>query len=419
MRVLWISNIIFPELCNKISIPAPVVGGWMQACAKALLDKNGKLTLGVVSFYNGNNIQIFRDSEIQYYLVPEHTTISKVYDKRTEDYLKQVCTDFQPDLVHIHGSEYGHSLAMVKACNNINMIVSIQGLVSVYKNYYYGGLSGRDILSHITLRDILRQDSLFDQKRRMAKRGEMELELLKSVNHVIGRTSWDQSCAWAINPKAHYHFCNETLRDGFYQHAWELKSCVRHRIFLSQGQYPIKGMHQVVKALPLILREYPDTEVYVAGNNFYSNIPLYKKNGYANYIEKLMDKMGVTEKFHFLGQLNEENMIGQYLKAHVFICPSAIENSPNSVGEAQLLGTPVVASYVGGTMDMVENGVSGFLYRFEEISLMAEQVCNLFANDNICQDISLAERQVARGRHNKNTNALTMLQIYKEVLGCC
>ena len=97
MRVLWISNIIFPELCNKIGIPAPVVGGWMQACAKALLGKNGKLTLGVVSFYNGNNIQIFRDSEIQYYLVPEHTTISKVYDKKTEDYLKQVCTDFQPD----------------------------------------------------------------------------------------------------------------------------------------------------------------------------------------------------------------------------------------------------------------------------------------------------------------------------------
>lgn len=418
MRVLWISNIIFPELCNKIGIPAPVVGGWMQACAKALLDKNGKLTLGVVSFYNGNNIQIFRDSEIQYYLVPEHTTISKVYDKRTEDYLKQVYTDFQPDLVHIHGSEYGHSLAMVKACNNINMIVSIQGLVSVYKNYYYGGLSGRDILSHITLRDILRQDSLFDQKRRMAKRGEMELELLKSVNHVIGRTSWDQSCAWAINPMLHYHFCNETLRDGFYQHAWELKSCVRHRIFLSQGQYPIKGLHQVVKALPLILREYPDAEVYVAGNNFYSNIPLYKKNGYANYIEKLMDKTGVTEKFHFLGQLNEENMIGQYLKAHVFICPSAIENSPNSVGEAQLLGTPVVASYVGGSMDMVENGVSGFLYRFEEVPLLAERVCELFANQELCIKLSEQERMVAAKRHDRNLNAEMLIKIYNDIVSC-
>ena len=298
------------------------------------------------------------------------------------------------------------------------MIASIQGLVSVYKNYYYGGLSGRDILSHITVRDILRQDSLFDQKRRMAKRGEMELELLKSVNHVIGRTSWDQSCAWAINPKAHYHFCNETLRDGFYQHAWDLKSCVRHRIFLSQGQYPIKGLHQVVKALPFILREYPDTEVYVAGNNFYSNIPLYRKNGYANYIEKLMDKMGVTEKFHFLGQLNEENMIDQYLKAHVFICPSAIENSPNSVGEAQLLGTPLVASYVGGTMDMVDNGVSGFLYRFEEVSLLAERVCELFADRDLCFRLSEQERMVAAKRHDKNVNAEMLIKIYNDIVSC-
>lgn len=46
MRVLWISNIIFPELCNKIGIPAPVVGGWMQACAKALLDKKWKTDFG-------------------------------------------------------------------------------------------------------------------------------------------------------------------------------------------------------------------------------------------------------------------------------------------------------------------------------------------------------------------------------------
>ena len=86
MKVLWISNIIFPELCNKIGIPAPVVGGWMQACAKALLDKNGKLTLGVVSFYNGNNIQIFRDSEIQYYLVPE----KQADRKKTPESLEEV-----------------------------------------------------------------------------------------------------------------------------------------------------------------------------------------------------------------------------------------------------------------------------------------------------------------------------------------
>ena len=39
-------------------------------------------------------------------------------------------------------------------------------------------------------------------------------------------------------------------------------------------------------------------------------------------------------------------MILNYQQAHIFICPSAIENSPNSVAEAQLIGTPVIAIFV-------------------------------------------------------------------------
>lgn len=55
----------------------------------------------------------------------------------------------------------------------------------------------------------------------------------------------------------------------------------------------------MVKALPLILRDYPDTKVYVAGNDFYSDVPFWRRNGYANYIQKLMKELGVTERFHF------------------------------------------------------------------------------------------------------------------------
>ena len=127
-------------------------------------------------------------------------------------------------------------------------------------------------------------------------------------------------------------------------------------------------------------------------------------------------QLGVTEKVHFLGQLSEEQMIAEYMNAHVFVCPSAIENSPNSVGEAQLLGTPVVASYVGGTMDMVKDGETGFLYRYEEISLLAQRVCELFSNRELCERISVQERTVANARHSKDTNARALVEIYKEIV---
>lgn len=62
----------------------------------------------------------------------------------------------------------------------------------------------------------------------------------------------------------------------------------------------------------------------------------------------------------------------EYLNANVFICPSSLENSPNSLGEAQILGTPCLASYVGGIPDMMF-GNEGYLYRFEEIEMLAER----------------------------------------------
>ena len=416
MRVLWISNIIFPELCDRLGMPAPVVAGWMQSGAKALLEQEDALDLAVVSFYQGDSLQVFCDSHIRYYLVPEKTTNSLLYDARVEHFLKVVNNDFKPNLIHIHGTEYGHSLAQIRACGSENTVVSIQGLVHYYKDHYFGGISERELIKCRTFRDIVRRDSLFNQRNRMAKRGLLEVELLKSVRHVIGRTSWDKACVWALNPNANYHSCNETLRDGFYNKQWQYDKYSPHTIFLSQGHYPLKGLHQVIKSLPLILREYPDTEVYVSGVNFFSDLPFWRKNGYANFVQKLLVQLGVTEKVHFLGQLSEEQMIAEYMNAHVFVCPSAIENSPNSVGEAQLLGTPVVASYVGGTMDMVKDGETGFLYRYEEISLLAQRVCELFSNRELCERISVQERTVANARHSKDTNARALVEIYKEIV---
>ena len=170
----------------------------------------------------------------------------------------------------------------------------------------------------------------------------------------------------------------------------------------------------MIEALPLVLKKYPDAEVYVAGNNFVSSSVL-KRNGFSNYVMRLLKRHKLSGKVHFLGPLSETEMKSQYLKSHVFVCPSAIENSPNSVGEAQLLGVPVVASYAGGTMDMVKDGETGFLYRFEETALLAYRICQLFADDKLCMQMSERERSVAHLRHDATVNASTLINIYNNL----
>src|SRR5690606_23789955 len=154
----------------------------------------------------------------------------------------------------------------------------------------------------------------------------------------------------------------ESLRPSFYNNNWRIDQCEKYSIFISQAYYPLKGFHQLLKAMPIILRHFPNTKVYVAGNNYFSNRGI-KINGFGSYINTLVKKYNLADHIKFTGILSEEAMCKRYIDSHVFVSPSSIENSPNSVGEAQLLGVPCVASYVGGTPDMIEHEDTGLLYR--------------------------------------------------------
>jgi glycosyltransferase involved in cell wall biosynthesis len=208
----------------------------------------------------------FETDGIRYYFIPKqlHTLQS---GNHTIDW-RPVIEDFLPDFVHIHGTEYGHGLALMNAYPELKYLVSIQGLVSVCYRYFLAGMSVWDVIRNITIRDILRWDTLFHAKYAFYKRGLVEREYINRANVVIGRTDWDHAHSIAINPKVNYQFCNESLRNEFYtKDKWRLESCRRYSIFLSQAYYPIKGLHQVLKAVALLKGEYPDIFIEVAGHD--------------------------------------------------------------------------------------------------------------------------------------------------------
>ena len=413
MRILWITNNLFPDVCKEIGVNEPLNTGWTFSSANALLKNHSDINLAVATLYDGDHLKTMVLNGITYFLVPKSGS-NKVYSAKLEYYWKDIQEQYLPDVVHIHGTEYPHGLAYINACGNHHVVVSIQGLVNVYERYYYGEISIKQLLKMTTLRDIIRRDTIFNQHKNMQQRGLIEKITLKSVQHIIGRTSWDKAHSWATNPQANYHFCNEILRNKFYESTWTLKNCEKNSIFLSQAHYPIKGFQQIIKALPLILRHYPNTKIYVAGNNFFTNRG-WRLNGFGNHIRSLMKAYSVTNNIIFTGLLSETEICNRYLSSHVFICPSSIENSPNSIGEAQLLGVPCVASYVGGIANMVTDGETGLLYRFEEFEMLAAAVCRIFANDSLALKLSEKSRESAITRHDKLINAKSLNNIYRTI----
>lgn len=414
MKVLWITNILFPEAERLLTGIGELKssGGWMLGAADALLqDAQTKLYVATVSPLV-SDLSEFKGEKITYYVLPIGKG-NKRYNKSYEEYWKQVKAKVQPDVVHIHGTECSHGLAYVNACGSDNVVVSIQGMKSsYYYYYYYYGLTKSEIISNITIRDILR-GNIFSQQQEFRRSGELEKELISKVSHIIGRTSWDRDRCWAINPKAEYHFCNETLRRDFYEgEKWSYDRCCKHSIFISQASYPIKGLHQLLRAMPLILSHYPDTMVRVGGfdiTNPRKIAGISALTGYGQIINKLIKEFNLDGKVTFLGNLNAEQMKREYLLANVFVCPSTIENSPNSLGEAQILGVPSVASYVGGIPDMMK-GDEEHLYRFEETEMLAYIVCDCFAHSREATTENMLK--IASQRHDPTTNANVLKTIY-------
>ena len=278
----------------------------------------------------------------------------------------------------------------------------------------------REIFSNITFRDLVKWDSIFQAKIKFANRGILENEYVFNSKHSIGRTNWDFAHVKTINPNINYHFCNESLREGFYTaEKWKLEKCESYTIFLSQAEYPIKGLHKVIEAATILVNDYPQLKIRIGGGNIINNasfVDRVKRTGYGKYIGKLIKKNKLGENILFLGPLSEDKMIFEYQRANVFICPSSIENSPNSLGEAQLIGVPVVASYSGGTPDMIEDGKTGLMYRFEEIEMLAENIRKIFTDSNLA--IKLSENSIfsASLRHNRKTNLDKTISIYNNIV---
>ena len=415
MTILWITNIIFPEaeVLLKGSGELKSSGGWMLGAADALL-QNEEMHLHVATVCRDvSDLRVLHGERITYYLIPfgkGNTKPNPAY----EPYCIQIRDMVKPDVVHIHGTEFSQGLAYVNACGAENVVVSIQGMKSAYYYYYYYGLTEIEVLRNITLRDMIR-GTLFEGKRAFQQSGEYEKELLSKVHHIIGRTSWDRARTWAINPEAEYHFCNETLRPEFYDGVqWEYEKCQKHSIFLSQAGYPIKGLHMLLRAMPLILRHYPDTIVRIAGGDIThpkKRFGLPMLTGYGKIIQKMIRTYGLQDKVQFLGNLNAMDMKHEYLCANVFVCPSSIENSPNSLGEAQIVGVPCVASYAGGIPDMMR-GDEEHLYRFEEVEMLAYKICSVFSQTNHKTD----SRVIAQNRHDAMINQVNLLKIYTNII---
>ena len=194
--------------------------------------------------------------------------------------------------------------------------------------------------------------------------------------------------------------------------------CERYSLFASQAGFPIKGLHYILEAMRLLKEEYPDMKLYVAGmdvTRFDTWKEKMKISSYGNYLRRKIKEYGLRKKVIFLGYLNEKQMCKQFQKSHIFLSPSIIENESNSISEAKMVGTPVIASYVGGVTNRITHKEDGFLYPHHAPYMLAYYIREIFENDELAREFSKNGKRNASALHDRISNARKAVQIYQEI----
>ena len=421
MKILWLCNISLPKIAEVLKRKQNDYGGWLTGLSNGLL-KNNEISLSVCfperDFYA---VEAGSTENLKYYAFPEFNYHDFQGRFNLESALEEIVLKSKPDIINIHGTESANSYVMTKVCQRLGIIdkvvVSIQGLVSVCARHYDAGLPNR-VVNGFTIKELIKNNNIRQSRKEFVRKGEHEVQTIKNVKHIIGRTDWDRACAEQINPDAKYHFCNETLRDSFYEHSWDISKCKKHSIFISQAGYQIKGLHWVLESMPEVLKRFPDAHVYVAGNDItkYDTMSAKLRIGsYGKYIRSLIKKYGLNSSITFIGPLNEADMCKQYLASNVFVSASSIENESNSISEAKIMGVPVIASFVGGVTNRITHEYDGMIYQHDAPYMLSYYIKKVFRNNSLAETLSRNARIEANKINNRETNVRAIISAYKEI----
>jgi glycosyltransferase involved in cell wall biosynthesis len=116
----------------------------------------------------------------------------------------------------------------------------------------------------------------------------------------------------------------------------------------------LKGHHLVIEAM----KELPDYQLLIAGDGVEMQ-PL----------KKLANDLVVAERVTFLGAISHQALVEVYNAADILVLASSREGWPNVLLEAMACGTPVIATQVSGTPEIVTSANAGVL--IEERSAQA------------------------------------------------
>ncbi|WP_303964827.1 glycosyltransferase family 4 protein [Sporosarcina ureae] len=411
MKIMWITNIVIGSI-HQMLYGRASNGFWMDALLKDFISEGEHELLIVTTGRNKKHIYLEKKN-VKYYIFPGGYPFEYNHEnKRNMMDWERLIQKEKPDIIQVWGSEYTHGLAALRVAPNIPSVIFIQGILAAIAKYYEAGINYKELKKNRTIRDIIKGDSVLSQKNKYLKNSNYEKELLKLSGNIISENLWTVANCKEIISDIKVYYCPLNINDVFSEYRWIHKAIKPHTIMCNASGYPLKGLHMILEALYLVKQEYPNVRLTVPGNSMISDKSIkgkLKKSGYMKYIERQIERLGLSDNIEFTGKVTPREMAKRMSKVNVFVLSSAIENQSSTLKEAMMVGTPCIASSVGGIPEYASHEKNALLYRFEEYELLAEYISIIFRDEQFASRLSINALEEINKLHDHR-------QIYKKVI---
>jgi glycosyltransferase involved in cell wall biosynthesis len=174
------------------------------------------------------------------------------------------------------------------------------------------------------------------------------------------------------------------------------------RIGLVANLRPIKDPQLFVQAAGLLVARHPDLEFRVAG-----------EGELRPRLERLIAEHRLQNRFQLLGRVSD---IPAFLGDVDFaVLCSRSEGCSNALLEYMAAGRAIVATAVGGTLQLIEHGVHGLLVPSGDAEQLASALARLLDEPPLAEELAAAARARVANRYDAGRRARRYEALYEEL----
>lgn len=413
MKILYLSD----------EFPPAVIGGAGVAAhrlAMAMHDKgNEVIVITVVS--NREKVGVFNRDRIKTYQIYSR------YHERWRPYLslynpwvvkkvKEIVNNEKPEIVHAHNIHIHlsyHSLKIAKK-SGANVFLTAHDMML----FHYDKLTENiDTSFTDTPKNISYKISAIKQLKRFKKRYNpfRNIIIRKYLQYVDKIFAVSHSLKQALNQNKIKNV--EVIHNAIDVKDWQsreemLFNCknkyklTNKKIVLFVGRLSAaKGGHQIVKAMARVVQVIPEARLLVLG----------KIDNYAKTMKKIAQEYGIEKELIFVNWLTGYEEQAVFFSSDVVVTPSIYPDPFNLINiEAMAAGKSVVGTCFGGTPEIVQDNISGYIVNPFNVKLLAEKIVIILRDESLAALLGKRGREIVEKKFNLEKMLEDVLSYYNK-----